>query len=246
MELSVLLAPAGLLVGCGGESAGTTPSLPPAPVASDPDPVRFVLAATHDPMGEPSIPHRFSGGLAAGDIDGDGDVDIVATGSDYARLFRNRGDGTFEGRALPVRRGHRLAGPAFGDTDGDGDLDLFVGAADGDPIHVFENRIGEVDAVFVDVADQAVGVLTSRNTPAATFYDYDRDGFLDLFLAHWGAERRSGEDTPSHRSVQNSNASSTPVSSFDLQCTTSVNAKSLPGMGSRLMISLARALTAVQ
>ena len=47
---------------------------------------------------------------------------------------------------------------------------------------------------------------------------------------------------PSHRSVQNSNASSTPVSSFDLQCTTSVNAKSLPGMGSRLMISLARAL----
>ena len=51
---------------------------------------------------------------------------------------------------------------------------------------------------------------------------------------------------PSHRSVQNSNASSTPVSSFDLQCTTSVNAKSLPGMGSRLMISLARSLTAVQ
>ena len=195
VALSVLLAPAGLLVGCGGESAGTTPSLPPAPVASDPDPVRFVLAATHDPMGEPSIPHRFSGGLAAGDIDGDGDVDIVATGSDYARLFRNRGDGTFEGRALPLRRGHRLAGPAFGDTDGDGDLDLFVGAADGDPIHVFENRIGEVDAVFVDVADQAVGVLTSRNTPAATFYDYDRDGFLDLFMAHWGAERRPGEDT---------------------------------------------------
>ena len=159
--------------------------------------MRFVLVATYEPVAEAGVPHRFSGGLAAGDIDGDGDVDFVSTAGDAARLYRNRGEGTFEAeaRALRPRGGRAMAGPTLGDTDGDGDLDLFVGAADGAPIHVFENRLREADAGFVDVAAEVIGAFTAPHTPAATFYDYDRDGFLDLFLAHWGAERGPGEDT---------------------------------------------------
>ena len=159
--------------------------------------MRFVLAATYEPVDAAGVPHRFSGGVAAGDVDGDGDVDFVSTGPDFAWHYRNRGDGTFEvqGRALRLRDAHALAGPALGDVDGDGDLDLFVGAADGAPFHMFENRLHEADSGFVDVAPEAIGALTALNTPAATFYDYDRDGFLDLVMAHWGAEREPGEDT---------------------------------------------------
>ncbi|MCY4011406.1 MAG: FG-GAP-like repeat-containing protein [Gammaproteobacteria bacterium] len=187
---------AGLLTGCGGERAAPPLPTPPiAPVVGEPEPVRFVLAATYE-LAEAGVSHRFSGGLATGDIEGDGDVDFVSTAGDAAGLYRNRGDGTFEveTRALRLRGESALAGPALGDTDGDGDLDLFVGAADG-PIHVFENRLGEAEGGFVDVAATAIGALTAPHTPAATFYDYDTDGFLDLVLAHWGAERRPGEDT---------------------------------------------------
>ena len=195
---SALLA-GGLLGGCGGEgSAPPPPSPPPAPEpVHAPATVRFVLAATYDPVDEVGVVHRFSGGVAAGDADADGDVDFVSTGGDSAGLYRNRGDGTFvvEGEALRLRDGRALAGPALGDVDGDGDLDLFVGAADGGAVHVLENRLHEADAGFVDVAAKAIGSLTAPNTPAATFYDYDRDGFLDLVLAHWGAERTQGEDT---------------------------------------------------
>ncbi|MCY3812742.1 MAG: FG-GAP-like repeat-containing protein [Gammaproteobacteria bacterium] len=189
---------AGLLTGCGGERTATPPpSPPPAPVSGEPEPVRFVLVATYGLAGEVAVPHRLSGGLAAGDIDGDGDVDFVSTASDAARLYRNRGDGAFDlqARALRPLGGRTLAGPALGDVDGDGDLDLFVGAADGAPIHVFENRLREAEAAFVDHAAEVIGALTAPHTPAATLYDYDRDGFLDLVLAHWGAERRPGEDT---------------------------------------------------
>ena len=193
---SALLA-GGLLSGCGGGSTATPPPSPPPAPLPEPEPLRFVLAATYEPVDEAGVPHGFSGGVASGDIDGDGHIDFVSTGSDFARYYRNRGDGTFEvqGRALRLRGGRALAGPALGDADGDGDLDLFVGAADGAPVHMFENRLHEADSGFVDVAAEVIGALTAPDTPAATFYDYDRDGFLDLAMAHWGAERAPGEDT---------------------------------------------------
>ena len=37
--------------------------------------------------------------------------------------------------------------------------------------------------------------MTAYNTISATFFDYDGDGFLDLFLAHWGVRREPGADT---------------------------------------------------
>ena len=83
------------------------------------------------------------------------------------------------------------SGPAFGDIDGDGDLDLFIGAIEDDPVYLFENREG----VFVDITASAGIVLTAENTMSGTFYDYDRDGFLDLFLTHWDVGRYSGQDT---------------------------------------------------
>jgi len=66
-------------------------------------------------------------GIAAGDIDGDGWIDLFITNFGTDLLYRNRGDGSFE----KVENGPSLEGWSAGavlfDADGDGDEDLFVG-----------------------------------------------------------------------------------------------------------------------
>ena len=142
-----------------------------------------------------TFPLEFSGGVAAGDYDGNGHVDLyVVGGSDEPNhLFRNRGDGTFYDTAARVGLDltHLGSGPAFGDIDGDGDLDLFVGAVENDPYYLMENRDGQ----FVDITVESGLVIDAENTVSATFADYDADGDLDLFLAHWGFAEQADTQT---------------------------------------------------
>ena len=147
-------------------------------------------------------PERFSNGVAAADYDADGDVDLYVVGgrTQPNHLYQNQGDGTYVevGASVALDINHWGSGPAFGDVDGDGDLDLFIGAGDGDPVYLFENRLDATEApsgVFVDATAESGILVTSENTVSAAFYDYDADGYLDLFLSHWGADRRLGEDT---------------------------------------------------
>ena len=141
------------------------------------------------------MPERFSGGIAAGDYDGDGDIDLYVVGGDLDpnSLYENQGDGTFldtTEEMTPVIT-HKGSGPAFGDIDGDGDLDLFLGAVEGGRYYMLENR----DGAFFDETSGSGIELNASNTVSATFFDYDRDGYLDLFLSHWGVDREAGEDT---------------------------------------------------
>jgi hypothetical protein len=142
------------------------------------------VAGPHD-----SLSQRAAGGVAAGDYDGDGRADLYVIGGDAGRnlLFHNQGDGTFVevGRAAGVAvEGVSGSGPLFFDADGDGRLDLFVGAVDGGGCRLFRNR---GDGSFDDVtsASGLDGPEMPVNTLSATAYDYDGDGWLDLFLGHW-------------------------------------------------------------
>lgn len=138
-------------------------------------------------------------GVAAGDVDGDGFPDLFVTDAfGPARLFRNRGDGTFEeitaGSGITVGPGARSA--AFADVDGDGDLDLFVcmtgdyyrqmpdppfDANDAKPSKLYLNdghgRFTEAGASW------AIG-KTSRWALSALFADYDGDGRTDLLVTN--------------------------------------------------------------
>ncbi len=128
---------------------------------------------------------------AAGDVDGDGWIDLYVTSSgrgDSNRLFRNRGDGTFEditeiagvGVGNPVGASMHAV---FGDIDNDGDADLYVVMWGATNI-LFEN-LG--NARFRDITEEAgVGFWGYGN--GATFLDYDRDGRLDLLVGNYFAE----------------------------------------------------------
>jgi hypothetical protein len=70
----------------------------------------------------------YGNGATAGDIDGDGDMDLLVTELGAVQLFRNNGDGTFTDvtAASGISDPFWATSAAFADVDGDGDLDLYV------------------------------------------------------------------------------------------------------------------------
>jgi hypothetical protein len=132
-----------------------------------------------------------AGGVAAGDYDKDGDVDLyVATPPSAPNiLLKNNGNGGFSNVSAAAGvelEGHRIGGPAFADFNSDGWPDLVVGGADGAGYRVL---INDGDGTFSDVSE-ASGIFQQDERQldvSSAFGDPDKDGDLDLFVAHWGA-----------------------------------------------------------
>jgi enediyne biosynthesis protein E4 len=203
---AALAALAGATPGCGGgggDGGGDGPPDNPPP----PEPPTFQFSNITNETGiefvhgvvspTSSKAEMFGGGVAAGDYDGDGDVDLYVVRGNIGPnlLYRNDGDNQFTevaaqagvDHSAPEGRGYRHSGPAFADIDGDGDLDLFVGGMEGDPCLLFEN---DGDGTFTDVTEESgLKSMGANNTISAAFGDYDLDGDLDAMLAHWGTPR---------------------------------------------------------
>jgi len=127
-----------------------------------------------------------AGGIACGDYDGDGWLDLFAVRGDIGPnlLFHNRGDGTFEERAAAagVADVGRGAGPTFADVDGDGRLDLLVLGVDGTLPTLFHNR---GDGTFEEVSKKAGMDDVNRYYGLGVIWgDYDNDGWPDLYVAN--------------------------------------------------------------
>jgi enediyne biosynthesis protein E4 len=126
----------------------------------------------------------FCNGASWGDMDDDGDLDLmIATGvlgTYHDLLYRNNGDGTFTKitDSPVVNDATWSGGSAWGDFDSDGDLDLFVGGYDG------HNRLYENDGTgtFVSI-DTGIVVTDGNYTMGTGWADYDNDGDIDLFTA---------------------------------------------------------------
>ena len=129
-----------------------------------------------------STPWKWAGGdvrlpgLAAGDVDGDGDLDLCLTASGPQGgtvLWLNDGAGRFS--SCPPLDGRGVS-PCFGDIDNDGDLDLWLGCADTDRVFVNDGKGNFRAGGFKALA----GPKTL--THCARLVDIDSDGDLD-FLA---------------------------------------------------------------
>jgi hypothetical protein len=130
-------------------------------------------------------PVRQASGVAVGDADGDGCEDLVLAGSPTLTLYRSRCDGSFEdvtvAAGLPRPYPAAASGVVFFDYDNDGWADLYVSAVSGgDRLYHNEGR-----GRFADVT-AASGIPPGRWRSMPAVADYDRDGFLDLYVAGMG------------------------------------------------------------
>jgi tetratricopeptide (TPR) repeat protein len=156
---------------------------------------RFVYDNGHADGRHRPPPEAMGGGVGLFDYDLDGflDVYLVQAGPfppghgrqfDGDRLYRNKGDGTFEDvteRAglSAFRRGYGH-GVAVGDFDNDGKPDLFV--TRWRSYALYHNK---GDGTFEDVTDK-MGLGGDRDWPtSAAFADLDNDGDLDLYVCHY-------------------------------------------------------------
>ena len=122
------------------------------------------------------------------DYDNDGDLDLFLGSEAFVanpypcRLFRSRGDGTFEdvAAAAGVTNDAFTKGAAWGDYDGDRWPDLYVSNLGG-ANRLYKNR---GDGTFEDVAPR-LGITGPAMSFPCWFWDYDNDGNLDLFVASY-------------------------------------------------------------
>lgn len=167
---------------------------------------RFSDETVTSGLGDPGYGH----GVAAGDVDGDGDLDLYLANLGEDRLFINDGTGRFT--SAPNERfanddGFSVA-PCFVDFDADGDLDLYVARyMDWSPAIEIEcrNAMGELDYCYPAVYGRSIPDRLLENDGAGGFRDVtaeagladvsglglaaaaadlDGDGLLDIYVAN--------------------------------------------------------------
>ena len=115
------------------------------------------------------------------DVDNDGYLDIfIANEGAPAQLFHNKGNGTFEeiGKSAGIDETAFSKGVAAADYDGDGFMDFYVTHQHG-ANSLFHNN---GNRTFTEVGRQA-GVQAPSFSFATWFFDYDNDGWPDLYVS---------------------------------------------------------------
>ncbi len=165
--------------------------IPPTCFETEADSPRFPDIAT--PLGVDV--DGLCGGSVVDDFNNDSNLDIVVSSfglRDPLRIFWNTGNGGFQEGTETAGLTGQVGGLNFihADYNNDGYLDLFVlrggwfGKGGKHPNSLLRNN---GDGTFTDVT-KAAGVLSYHPTQTAVWFDYDRDGHLDLFVGNESTE----------------------------------------------------------
>ncbi|MEE8523533.1 MAG: FG-GAP-like repeat-containing protein [Thermoanaerobaculia bacterium] len=122
--------------------------------------------------------------LLAADLDNDGDLDLIATGPGRGAVWLGNGDGSFA--AAEAELGLSAAsGAALGviDFDIEGDLDVVVVGGSSAAADLYRNRL---EGPLEQVGSRSFPRLQIQDATAVAASDLDRDGDLDLAIAHGG------------------------------------------------------------
>ena len=141
-----------------------------------------------------------AGSVVMEDFDDDGFLDLMVSGwglRSQLRLFRNNGNGTFTERTIEAGLAGLVSGlnMIHGDYNNDGFADVLVlrgawlGVAGKHPNSLLRNN---GDFTFTDVTEET-GLLTFHPTQTAVWFDYNADGWLDIFV---GNESTEGNANP--------------------------------------------------
>jgi hypothetical protein len=161
--------------------------IPPEKFASEHDMPRFLDVS--DGLGIDA--NDLAGGCIVDDFDNDGLYDLVISAWDMKgqlRYFHNKGDGTFSDRTSEAGLVGMVGSLNIQQTDynNDGLLDLWLlrgawlGKEGRIPNSLMRNN---GDGTFTDVTEEA-GLLSFHPTQASRWFDYDGDGWLDLFIGN--------------------------------------------------------------
>ncbi len=148
----------------------------------------------------PSVDAR---GMAVGDFDNDGWLDLALSRNPHVGggpmiLLHNQQGRYFASRSNVIRYlevsrplGHTGGGVAFADYDNDGDLDLFVPAGWGTNVGALNALLRNDRGIFQEITLEA-GLTAWLPTDNVIWFDYDRDGWLDLYIGNTGPRENIG------------------------------------------------------
>ena len=209
---SVLMLASLLLCGCSTEPAPTT-QVPPVPGTADSadksssmatSAVRYFRERTDIPqLRQPHVsnpetfemPGIMGSGCSLADLNNDGRLDMILVPGDappeiateqqgLCRILLQDAQGAFTD--VTQQAGVRVRGFGMGcfagDLDNDGDPDLVTTSSTG--VMVFRNDLRDGQLQFSDITATS-GVESSRWSTAASFVDYDQDGWLDLMIVNY-------------------------------------------------------------
>ncbi len=129
------------------------------------------------------------GGVAIGDINGDNLPDLFVTSNfEDNKLYLNKGNFKFEDitqKAGIISKKFWSTGATFADVNGDGAMDIYVcnsGSRDarGNQLYINQNSKNSIPTFKEDA--QNYGLSDGGFSTHAAFFDYDKDGDLDMYM----------------------------------------------------------------
>ncbi len=128
------------------------------------------------------------GGISAGDINNDGLTDLFFTANQKSNeLYLNKGNFKFENitqKANIAGDDRWFTGTTMVDINNDGYLDIYVSVSGKSEKRNNLLYINNGDLTFTEIAKE-YGINNNGHTTQSTFFDYDNDGDLDLYLANY-------------------------------------------------------------